>query len=188
MRGGTMGEPPPVPTQEAIRLLQPPHRRPVARYPVRLAALTLSAGLATVLSGCGQPAPSDSDDGVDATVSVALQPTLRPDTPTPDSVDPSAPSSGGLFDASQALVSESCTATGDAWSFTGRLENTDTAEHAFTVGVFVTATADGSDVGGKEIVVTVPAGGSAPVAAKNFYTGRTTDVECLTGVTVKADD
>lgn len=175
----------------AIRLRQTPRRRPVGRYAVRLAALTLSAALVTVLSGCGQPSSSDSDDGVFPTVSVALQPTLRPDTSTPDTVDtvnPSAPSSGGLFDASQALVSGACTATGDAWSFTGRLENTDTAEHAFTVGVFITATADGNQVGGKEIVVTVAAGGSAPVAAKNFYTGRTKGVECLTGVTVKADD
>lgn len=120
-------------------------------------------------------------------MSVALQPTIRPDTSTPDTVDPSAPSSGGLFDASQALVSEACTATGDAWSFTGRLENTDTAEHAFTVGVFVTVKADGSQVSGKEIVVTVPAGGSAPVVAKNFYTGRTQGVECLSGVTVKSE-
>lgn len=177
-----------MPPKGATRLRQTPHRRPVARYPVGLAALTLSAVVSTVLSGCGQPSPSDSTDGVDPTVSVALQPTLRPDTSTPDTLDPSAPSSGGLFDASQALVSEACTATGDAWSFSGRLENTDTAEHAFTVGVFVTATADGTQIGGKEIVVTVPAGGSAPVAAKNFFTGRTKGVECLTGVTVKADD
>ena len=141
-----------------------------------------------MLSGCGQPSPSDPGDGVGPTVSVALQPTLRLDTSTPDPVDTSAAGSAGLFDASQALVSETCTATGDTWSFTGRLENTDTAEHAFTVGVFVTATADGSQISGKEIVVTVPAGGSAPVAAKKFYTGRTKGVECLTGVTVKADD
>lgn len=167
---------------------QPPRRRPVGRYVVRLTTLTLAAATVTILSGCGQPSPSETDDGVGPTVSVALQPTLRPDTVTPDPVDPSAPSSGGLFDASQALVSEACTATGDAWSFTGRVENTDTAEHAFTVGVFVTATADGTQIGGKEIVVTVPAGGSAPVAAKNFFTGRTKGVECLTGVTVKADD
>ncbi|OFE15340.1 hypothetical protein BA895_06325 [Humibacillus sp. DSM 29435] len=177
-----------MPPKGAIRLRQTPHRRSVARYGLRLAALTLSTVTVATLSGCGQPSPSDSGDGVDATVSVALQPTLRPDTSTPDIVDPSAPSSGGLFDASQALVSQACTATGEAWSFTGRVENTDTTEHAFTVGVFITATADGSEVGGKEIVVTVPAGGSAPVAAKNFFTGRTKGVECLTGVTVKADD
>ncbi|MEO6999678.1 MAG: hypothetical protein ABI112_16500 [Terracoccus sp.] len=146
------------------------------------------AAMMMVLGGCGQPSSSGSDDGVGPTVSVPLQPTLRPDTSTPDTVNPSAPSSGGLFDASQALVSEDCTATGDAWSFTGRLENTDTAKHAFTVGVFVTTTDDGTQIGGKEIVVTVAAGGSAPVAAKNFFTGRTKGVECLTGVTVKADD
>ena len=150
--------------------------------------LTLAAASAAVLTGCGQPSPSGSNDGVDPTVSVALQPTLRLDTSTPDPVDPSAASSGGLFDASQALVSQACTSTGDSWSFSGRVENTDTAEHAFTVGVFVTATADGSQIGGKQIVVTVPAGGSAPVVAKKFYTGRTQGVECLTGVTVKADD
>lgn len=167
---------------------QQPRRRAVGRYAVRLATLTLAAATVTALSGCGQPSPAGTGDGVGPTVSVALQPTLRPDTSTPDPVDPSAASSGGLFDASQALVSQACTATGDVWSFTGRLENTDTAEHAFTVGVFVTVTADGTQIGGKEIVVTVPAGGSAPVTAKNFFTGRTKGVECLSGVTVKADD
>lgn len=183
-----MGYHHPCHSEGVIRLRQTLRRRPAGWHGVPLAALSVSTALVTVLGGCGQPSSAQTDDGVAPTVSVAVQPTLRPDTSTPDPVNPSAASAGGLFDASQALVSEACTATGDAWSFTGRLENTDTAEHAFTVGVFVTAKADGTQIGGKEIVVTVPAGGSAPVAAKNFFTGVTKGVECLTGVTVKADD
>ena len=141
------------------------------------------------LAGCGQPSPSDSADGVAPTVSVAVQPTIRPETSTSDAVNPVGRRAAVASSTRRgALVSSACTASGDVWSFVGRLENTDTAEHAFTVGVFVTANADGSQIGGTEVVVTVPAGRSAPVAAKNFYTGRTQGVQCLTGVTVKADD
>jgi hypothetical protein len=115
-----------------------------------------------------------------------VQPTLTPDSTTPDdSIDPSAPGGGGLFDASQSLTSSSCTATGDVWSFTGTLKNTDSDKHTFTVAVFIVKTSDGSDVASKEVEVTVAPGDSAPVEAKAFHTGDTTGVECLTGVTVK---
>ncbi len=159
--------------------------RPSRRRPA-VGLLTFALPLAAVvLGGCGQPSSTAPADGVPPTVSVVVQPTIRLDTSTPQPTDPSAAISSEPFDSSQALVTSKCAATGDAWSFTGRVENTDTTPHTFTVGVFVTDTGDGSQIGGKEIVVTVAPGGSAPVAAKAFYTGRTKGVECLAGVTVK---
>ncbi len=44
---------------------------------------------------------------------------------------------------------------------------------------------DSSTVASKEIDVMVAAGERAPVAAKAFYRGPRTGVQCLTGVTVK---
>lgn len=167
--------------------MEPTSDRP-ARRRSALGPLVLALPLAVLaLGACGQPSSTEPADGVAATVSVPVQPTIRPDTGTPQHVDPSAPISGEPFDSTQALVSSNCTAKGDVWSFTGRVENTDTDPHTFTVGVFVNDTKDGSQMGGKEIVVTVAPGGSAPVAAKAFYAGRTKGLECLTGVTVKGE-
>ena len=147
----------------------------------------LAAGIAAVLAlgACGQPTPSD--DAVGPTVSVEVQPTIAPETPTVEAPDTTAPVAGGLFDASTSLVASTCQPTGDVWNFAGTVQNSDTEPHTFTVAVFVVRTSDGSDVAGKEIDVTVGPGEKGDVAAKAFWRGPATGVECLTGVTVKEE-
>jgi hypothetical protein len=158
--------------------------RSVSGARVRAAGL-VAAGLASALSlgACGQP--TRSDDGIGPTVSVPVQPTIAPDTPTDDVPDTTAPVAGGLFDASTSLVASTCTPTGDSWNFSGTVQNTDSVAHTFTVAVFIVRTSDSSDVAGKEIDVTVAPGEKGDVAAKGFWRGPKTGVECLTGVTVK---
>ena len=158
--------------------------RSVARARVRVAGV-LTAGLASALAlgACGQP--TRSDDGIGPTVSVPVQPTIAPDTPTVDVPDTTAPVEGGLFDASTSLVASTCKPTGDSWNFSGTVENSDSVPHTFTVAVFIVRTSDSSDVAGKEIDVTVAPGEKGDVAAKGFWRGPSTGVECLTGVTVK---
>jgi hypothetical protein len=153
---------------------------------VTTAALALSASLVLTVAGCGQPTPSG--DSVAQTVSVPVQPTITADTPSddvPDPADTTAPSDGGLFDAASSLTSTNCAANGESWSFSGTLTNSDSEEHTFTVAVFLVKTSDGSDVAGKEIDVKLAAGAATPVSIKNFHTGSSTGVECLSGVTVK---
>ncbi len=145
------------------------------------AALILAA--VGVLGACGQPTPSD--DGVGATVSVKVQPTIAPETETVEAPATTAPVTGGLFDAASSLVASSCRPTGSSWDFAGTVENTDTVEHTFTVAVFIVRTSDAADVAGKEIDVLVAPGGKADVAAKGFWRGPEAGVQCLTGVTVK---
>ena len=150
--------------------------RGTGRVVVALAA-TLAIG------ACGQPTPSD--DTVGPTVSVEVQPTIAPETPTVDTPDTTAPVSGGLFDASTSLVASTCAPTGDVWNFAGTVQNSDSAAHTFTVAVFIVRNSDGSEVAGKEIDVTVGPGEKGDVAAKAFWRGPASGVECLTGVTVK---
>lgn len=167
--------------------------RPRARRPgpyavgrrslVGLLACLLWGALA--LSGCGQPSSSVPDGGVAPTVSVPVQPTLTPEATTPDTVDPSAPGPGGVFDAADSLVSQRCVATGGVWDFTAELKNTDTTEHVFTVGVFILSATAPEPLAQKEIDVRLAPGASAPVEAKALYTSTATGLECLTGVTVK---
>jgi hypothetical protein len=156
----------------------------VAGERVRVVGL-VAAGVASALAlgACGQP--TRIDDGIGPTVSVPVQPTIAPDTPTVDVPDTTAPVPGGLFDAAQSLVASRCTPTGDSWNFSGTVENTDSVPHTFTVAVFIVRTSDASDVAGKEIDVTVAPGEKGDVAAKGFWRGPSTGVECLTGVTVK---
>jgi len=157
-------------------------------YAVPTVALGLSASLVLALAACGQPAPSSPDDSVAPTVSVPVQPTITAETPSDDVADPSdtaAPSDGGLFDAASSLTDATCEPTGESWSFSGTLTNSDTEEHTFTVAVFIVKDSDGSDVAGKEVDVTLAAGATAPVSVKNFHTGPSKGVECLSGVTVK---
>jgi hypothetical protein len=157
---------------------------PQVRSRVVRAACAAAALLAAVgLGACGQPTRADT--GIAPTVSVAVQPTIVPVTPTLDPPDTTAPVQGGLFDAGSSLVDETCAAVGDVWSFSGTVENADSAPHTFTVGVFIVRRSDSSTVATKEIDVTVAAGERAPVAAKAFYRGPAAGVECLTGVTVK---
>jgi hypothetical protein len=119
-------------------------------------------------------------------VSVAVQPTIAPVTPSDDVIDPSAePSDGALFDASSSLTDAKCEATGETWSFTGTLTNSDSQEHTFTVAVFIVKRSDGSDVAGKEVDVKLAAGETKPVSIPDFHTGPKAGVECLSGVTVK---
>lgn len=151
------------------------------------AGRALALGLAlTALAACGQPTPGNPDDSVAPTVSVPAQPTITAETPTDDAADPSVePTDGGLFDASSSLSGVSCEPTGDSWSFTGTLANSDTEEHTFTVAAFVLKLSDGSQAASKEIDVKLAAGASAPVAIRDFWTGPKAGVECLSGVTVK---
>lgn len=165
-------------------------RRRVTVAPVWVAGragLVAVAGLASALAlgACGQPTPSD--DGVGPTVSVEVQPTIAPDTPTVEAPDTTAPVASGLFDASTSLIASTCRPTGDSWDFTGTVQNADTVAHTFTVAVFIVRTADSSDVAGKEIDVTVGPGDRGDVSAKGFWRGPATGVECLTGVTVKEE-
>lgn len=143
------------------------------------AALLAALGL----GACGQP--TRADGGIAPTVSVAVQPTLVAETPTVELPDTTAPAEGGLFDAGSSLLSETCEPTGDVWSFSGTVANTDSAAHTFTVAVFIVRGSDSSTVASKEIDVVVAPGERAPVSAKAFYRGPKTGVACLTGVTVK---
>ncbi|WP_344254564.1 hypothetical protein [Terrabacter carboxydivorans] len=155
-------------------------------YAVPTVALGLSASLVLALAACGQPTPSP--DSVAPTVSVPVQPTITADTPSDDVPDPgstTAASDGGLFDAASSLTSANCAANGESWSFTGTLTNSDSQEHTFTVAVFIVKTSDSSDVAGKEVDIKLAAGAATPVSIKNFHTGPTKGVECLSGVTVK---
>jgi hypothetical protein len=158
--------------------------RGATQAPVRVVgwcAVGLVSALA--LGACGQP--TRSDDAIGPTVSVAVQPTIAPETPTIDTPDTTAPVAGGLFDASTSLVASTCRPTGDSWDFSGTVQNTDSVSHTFTVAVFIVRTSDSSDVAGKEIDVTVAPGAKGDVAAKGFWRGPASGVECLTGVTVK---
>ena len=172
------------------------HRRalPVNRVPRPAAhaarALALGVALATqaltTLAACGQPTPRNPDDAVAPTVSVPVQPTITAETPDDAAADPSEePTDGGLFDASSSLSGVTCEPSGESWSFTGTLANSDTAAHTFTVAAFVLKVSDGSQVASKEIDVKLAAGASAPVAIRDFWTGPKAGVECLSGVTVK---
>lgn len=148
-------------------------------------------GLLGLLGGCGQP-PDTSPDGVQPTVSVPIQPTLEPLPTTaasgPGTIDPSAASDGGLFDASDQLTSSTCTAdAAGVWSFAGKVTNPDSTTHTFTIAIFLTTPTDPDPAVTKELDVTVPAGASAPVEAKAFASRDPKGVECLTGVTVKED-
>ncbi|WP_343990647.1 hypothetical protein [Terrabacter terrae] len=157
-------------------------------YAVPSLALGASMALVLGLAACGQPTPQSPDDSVAPTVSVPVQPTLTRDTPdddVPNPTDSTAASDGGLFDASSSLSAATCVPTGDSWSFSGTLKNSDTEEHTFTVAVFLVKTSDGSDVVSKEVDVKLAAGASAPVTIRNFHTGPKAGVECLSGVTVK---
>lgn len=152
-------------------------------------ALGGSVALVLALSACGQPAPAQSpDDTMLPTVSVPVQPTITLDTPgadVPDPTDSTAASDGGLFDASSSLSDAKCVPTGNSWSFTGTLKNSDTQEHTFTVAVFLVKASDSSNVASKEVDVKLAAGATAPVSIPDFHTGPKTGLECLSGVTVK---
>ena len=154
-----------------------------ARAPLAYAA---ALGLVVALAGCGQPAPSAPGEGPGATVSVAVQPTIEPVTPSDDvPSDPSAAVEEDPYDASSSLTSSTCEPVGDVWSFTGTLKNSGTEQHTYSVGVFIIKTADSSEVASKEVEVTVAPGATAPVQVEGFWKGAKTGVECLTGVTIK---
>jgi hypothetical protein len=141
----------------------------------------------TLLGACGQP-EATPPDAVD-TVSVAIQPTITPIGTEPDTVDidPSAPAAEGLFDAASHLTTTSCAATGGVWSYAGTLENPESEQLTFTVAIILLNKSDMTEVETKELDVTVPAKATVPVEAKSFYRSAETDLECLTGVTVKED-
>lgn len=136
-----------------------------------------------LLAACGQP-DTPQPAGAD-TVSVPIQPTIAPISTEPETIDPSAAGSEGLFDASQNLTTTSCAATAGVWSYSGTLRNPESTELTFTVAVILVKAGDLTPVETKEIDVTVPVGGRVPIEAKAFHTDSATDLECLTGVTVK---
>jgi hypothetical protein len=147
----------------------------------RSVAVPLLVG--ALLAACGQPDPPPST-GVD-TVSVPIQPTITSMSTEPETIDPSAAGSEGLFDASANLTTRSCAATAGVWSYSGSLTNPESSALTFTVAIILVKAGDLTPVETKEIDVRVPAGGSAPIEAKAFHTDSASDLECLTGVTVK---
>lgn len=151
----------------------------------RRAAYVGAALTAVVLAGCSQPQAPAPDDL--ATVSVPIQPTITPISTEPETLDPTAPGAEGLFDASDHLKTTSCAATGGVWSYAGTLTNPEATALTFTVAIILVRSGDMSAVVTKEVEVTVPARGTVPVEAKAFHTDTATDLQCLTGVTVKED-
>jgi hypothetical protein len=153
-----------------------------------LSPLTYAAGLVALaaLAGCGQPAPTSPDDGSVPTVSVPVQPTIEPATPSDElSAAPSAAVDDDPYDASSSLIASTCEPAGDVWNFSGTLKNSDAQQHTFSLGVFIIKTSDSSQVASKEVEVTVAPGATAPVKVDGFWKGPKTGVECLTGVTIK---
>lgn len=144
------------------------------------AMVVLSTAL---VAACGQPAPPPPG-GLD-TVSVVIQPTLTPLGTQPE-VDASAPPGQGL-DVSDHLKTTSCAAHDGVWSYQGSLTNPESTEQKITVAVILVRTTDMSPVETKEITLAVPGGETVPVEAKAFYTSTATDLDCLTGATVKGD-
>lgn len=144
------------------------------------AVLVLSAAL---VAGCGQPTPPPP--GGLGTVSVAIQPTITPLSTQPD-VGASAPPDEGL-DVSDHLKTTSCAAHDGVWSYTGSFTNPEPTELNVTVAIILVRTSDMSQVETKEITLPVPGGATVPVEAKAFYTSTATDLDCLTGATVKGD-
>ncbi|GAB3078808.1 hypothetical protein GCM10027053_48910 [Intrasporangium mesophilum] len=171
---------------QPARLTAYPRRGTPRRWAPATLAYAAGLGLVVTLAGCGQPAPSGPGGGLEPTVSVPVQPTIAPVTPSDDAPsDPSAAVDEDPYDASSSLTSGTCQPSGDVWSFTGTLKNSDTQQHTFSVGVFIIKTSDSSQVASKEVEVTVAPGATAPVKVEGFWKGPKTGVECLTGVTIK---
>jgi hypothetical protein len=168
-----------------------PSRRWAAAPALPCAALVAAV---VTLAACSQPAADAPDRVLPSTVEVAIQPTILPIDPAAtdfddDATEP-APTDDGHdhpFDASDRLTGGKCAHSGDSWSFAGTMTNPSSDEVTYTVGVTLLSTKDMSDVVTKEITVTVPGGGTAPVEAKDFHKGPATDLTCLTGVTIKED-
>jgi hypothetical protein len=166
--------------------------RPSRRWAV--APALLGAALVATVAACSQPSAQSPEGVRPTTVEVAIQPTILPIDPVGTDLGTEAtgpaPTDDGHdhpFDASDRLTAAKCAATGDVWSFTGTMTNPDSADVTYTVGVTLLSTKDLTDVVTKEITVTVPGGGTAPVGAKDFHKGSSTDLTCLTGVTIKED-
>lgn len=159
-------------------------RTTVPRTPPRRPSIALLAGVA-LLAACGQPeTPRSAEPG---TVSVPIQPTITPISTAPETIDPSAAGSEGLFDASANLTTTSCAATDGVWSYSGTLKNPESTELRFTVALIIVKGSELTPVETKELQVTVPAGHTVPVEARAFYRSPDADLQCLTGVTVKED-
>lgn len=153
-------------------------------------AVLVATAVVGAAAACGQPTPAPAPS-VEATVEVPLQPTLAPlDTAAPPALPPTMPPpvpgpSEGFFDPATALTGARCALTGGTWSFSGTLTNADTSPHTFTVAVSLLRAKDLSQAALTEIAVTVPAGGSAPVEAKDFSSDATPGLQCVSGATVK---
>jgi hypothetical protein len=166
--------------------------RPSRRWAV--APALLGAALVATVAACSQPSAQSPEGVRPTTVEVAIQPTILPIDPAGTDLGGGAtapaPSDDGHdhpFDASDRLTKANCAHSGDTWSFTGTMTNPDSDEVTYTVGVSLLSPTDMTAVDTKEITVTVPAGGTAPVEAKDFHKGPATGLTCLTGVTIKED-
>lgn len=156
--------------------------RPKAGARGAVAAL-LGSVLLSGLAACGTPPTAGS--GPTGTVDVPIQPTLEPlDTRLP-TIDPSAVEADGSFDVSEDLTTTSCAPTDGVWSYEGVIRNSSSSERAVTVAITLVQTSDMSVVYTKEVEVTIPAGGSAPVDVKGFRADPAKRLECLTGATIK---
>jgi hypothetical protein len=152
------------------------------------AGFALAVALLMGVAGCGQPGQDGSADNTQAPVSVAIQPTIEPLPTAPESQDTSAAAPGDLFDLDAMLQTTSCAPTAGAWSYAGKFTNSTDTDLRITVAVSLVSTADLKPVTLHEVDLTVPAGESRPVVAKDFYRDPALDpakVECLTGVTDK---
>jgi hypothetical protein len=153
--------------------------------------MTYAAGLALAVitlvgvAGCGQPDQPPADQG---TVSVPIQPTITPLETGSPSENTSAAGQGGVFDLGDLLTTTSCEQTGGVWSYTGTFHNQTADAVEATVAISLVASADLASLTVHEVDIAVPAGGTVPVEAKDFYSNRAVDpasVQCLTGVTEK---
>lgn len=150
-----------------------------------VAVLSVAVMVVGGLAACGTPPTGSS--GPTGTVEVPIQPTIEPlDTRLP-TIHPSAAEAGGSFDVSEELTTTSCAPVDGKWSYVGVMRNSSSSERTVTVAVTLVQTSDMSIAYTKEVEVTVPAGGSAPVDVKNFHAGPAKGLECLTGATVKED-
>ncbi len=157
------------------------------RKPTSYAAgLVLAVTTLVGVAGCGQPTQQPSPD--EGTVSVPIQPTITPIETASPSPATSEAGPGGAFDLGDLLTTTSCTQSGGVWSYAGTFRNTTADDIKATVAISLVSSTDMSTLTVHEVDIAVPAGGTAPVEAKDFYSNPRVDpaaVQCLTGVAEK---
>ena len=129
------------------------------------------------LAGCSSGEP-------DAPMSSGpVTPAVGSATPAPTGT--TVADKGGVG-AHKDLTSPSCTVdAAGVWSFTGSVANPEKSAQRYTVELSVVDPNGWSVIGSKDVEVTVPAGKTAPVAAKAFFTEKKADAakhQCVTRV------